>query len=126
MKKVINLTLATNSYEELIGMCQDFLNNKQEILTSQNLVEESISNKELDIISITNPIIKVRKKRPAGKAKSAVEIQNKKNKINYLKPVDFNIQKDDKIQLDKNNRRKCHKCEQKEYNCVTCKFNNED
>ena len=28
MKKAINLALATNSYDELIGMCQDFLASK--------------------------------------------------------------------------------------------------
>ncbi|RHZ72492.1 hypothetical protein Glove_242g174 [Diversispora epigaea] len=71
MRKVIDLALATNSYEELIGMCQDFLNNKQEILASQNLVKESISNKELNITGIANPIITVRKKRPIGRAKNA-------------------------------------------------------
>ena len=71
MKKVINLALATNSYEELIGMCQDFLTSKQEIIKDQNQAKEVLNNKELDV---TNPVITVRKGRPAGKVKSVVEI----------------------------------------------------
>ncbi|RHZ53524.1 hypothetical protein Glove_441g115 [Diversispora epigaea] len=50
MKKAIDLALATNSYDELISTCQDFLNSKQEI-----------------------------KGRPVGRAKSVVEIQDKEN-----------------------------------------------
>ncbi|RHZ81364.1 hypothetical protein Glove_121g20 [Diversispora epigaea] len=113
MKKVIDLALATNSYEELVGMCQDFLNSKQEILTSQNLVNGSISNKELEI---TNPVITVRKGRPTGRAKSAVEIQDKENK----KPV-LNIQRDG----NNDNRRKCHKCGQKGHNRTTSEIDKE-
>ena len=63
MKKVINLALATNSYEELIGMCQDFLASKQEIIENQNQAKEALNNKELDV---ANPVITVRKGRPAG------------------------------------------------------------
>ncbi|CAB4396762.1 unnamed protein product [Rhizophagus irregularis] len=60
LKKAINLALATNSYEELIGMCQDFLVRKQDTL-DQNRVKETLDNEELDVV---NPIITVRKGRP--------------------------------------------------------------
>ncbi|CAB5395285.1 unnamed protein product [Rhizophagus irregularis] len=66
LKKAINLALATNSYEELIGMCQDFLVRKA-----------GLDNEKLDVV---NPIITVRKERPPGKGKSAVEIQDKESR----------------------------------------------
>ena len=46
MKKVIDLALATNSYEELIGICQDFLSSKQEIIENQNQAKEALNNTE--------------------------------------------------------------------------------
>ena len=121
MKKVINLALATNSYEELIGMCQDFLTSKQEIIKDQNQAKEVLNNKELDV---TNPVITVRKGRPAGRIKSAVEIQDKENKKHCLNAVDLNIQRDREIQLDnsKDNRKTCHNCGQKGHNRATCRF----
>ena len=132
MKKAIDLALVTNSYEELMSMCQDFLNSKQETLNSHNLGngdignEESCTGNEVSVvIEIANPVISVRKGRPAERAKSAVEIQDKENKRNCLKPIDLNIQQDE-IQLDKDNRRKCHKCRRKGHNRTTCKFDNED
>jgi len=119
MKKAINLALATNSYDELIGMCQDFLASKREILDNQNL---ALNNEGLDI---ANPIITVRKGRPAGRAKSAVEIQDKESRRQCLKSIDLNIQKDgNETQLgnSSDNRRTCHNCGQKGHNRATCKF----
>ena len=120
MKKVINLALATNSYEELIGICQDFLSSKQEIIENQNQAKEALNNKELDV---ANPVITARKGRPGGRVKSAVEIQDKENK-RCLNSVDLNIQGGCEIQLDnsKNNRKTCHNCGQKGHNRATCKF----
>ncbi|GBC09501.1 hypothetical protein RclHR1_08910005 [Rhizophagus clarus] len=120
MKKVINLALATNSYEELIGMCQDFLVSKQEILGNQNRAEEVLNNVELNV---ANPVITVRKGRPAGRVKSAVEIQDKENRKSCLKSVDFNIQRNREIQSDssRDNRKTCHNCGQKGHNRATCK-----
>jgi len=114
MKKVINLALATNSYEELIGMCQDFLTSKQEIIKDQNQAKEVLNNKELDV---TNPVITVRKGRPAGRVKSAVEIQDKENKKHCLNSIDLNIQGG-----REDNRKTCHNCGQKGHNRATCKF----
>jgi hypothetical protein len=121
MKKAINLALATNSYEELIGMCQDFLTRKQETL-DQNQVKETLDNDELDVV---NPIITVRKGRPPGRVKSAVEIHDKESRRHCLKSIDLNIQKSgNKIQLgnSRDNRKTCQNCGQKGHNCATCKF----
>ena len=81
----------------------------------------ALNDEELDA---ANPVITVRKGRPAGRAKSAVEIQDKENKKSCLKSVDLNIQRGCEIQLDsnKNNRKTCHNCGQKGHNCTTCKF----
>ncbi|RIA93460.1 hypothetical protein C1645_819426 [Glomus cerebriforme] len=100
MKKAINLALATNSYEELIGMYQDFLARKQETL-DQN------------------------QGKPPGRVKSAVEIQDKESRRHYLKSIDLNIQKGgNETQLDnsRDNRKTCQNCGQKGHNCATCKF----
>jgi hypothetical protein len=61
-------------------MCQDFLARKQETL-DQNRVKETLDNEELDVV---NPIITVRKGRPPGRVKSAVEIQNKEHRRHCL------------------------------------------
>ena len=119
MKKAINLAFATNSYKELIGICHDFLTKKQEALNDQNQVKESNDNEELDL---TNPIVTARKGRPAGRAKSIIEVQDKENKRNCVKSVDLNIQKSREIELDKSNRKKCRNCGQKGHNRATCKF----
>ncbi|CAB5188920.1 unnamed protein product [Rhizophagus irregularis] len=87
LKKAINLALATNSYEELIGMCQDFLVRKQDTL-NQNRVKETLDNEELDVV---NSIITVRKGRPPGRVKSAVEIQDKESRRHCLKSIDLNV-----------------------------------
>jgi hypothetical protein len=108
MKKAINLALVTDSYEELIGICQDFLASKQAILDNQNQDKEALDVKNL--------IITVRKGRPAGRMKAAVEIQDKEN-----------TRPGREIRLDNNkenkdNRKKCHNCGQKGHNRATCKF----
>ena len=67
MKKAIDLALATNSYEELIGICQDFLTSKKENLNNiATQVKEVLNNG-----NVLNPIITVRKGRPAGRVKSS-------------------------------------------------------
>ncbi|GBC50749.2 hypothetical protein GLOIN_2v1474313 [Rhizophagus irregularis DAOM 181602=DAOM 197198] len=106
LKKAINLALATNSYEELIGMCQDFLVRKQDTL-DQNRVKETLDNEELDVV---NSIITVRKGRPPGRVKSAVEIQDKESRRHCLKSIDLNVQKGgNKTQLgnSRDNRKTC-------------------
>ncbi|GES77558.1 hypothetical protein GLOIN_2v1474313 [Rhizophagus clarus] len=120
MKKAIDLILSTNSYEEFIGICQDFLVSKQEILDNiQHQVKEVLNNNDM-----VNLIIMVRKGRLTGRMKSAVEIQDKEGRRNCLRSIDLNILKSgNKTQLDnKDNRKTCHNCEQKGYNYATCKF----
>ncbi|GBB96161.1 hypothetical protein RclHR1_00270007 [Rhizophagus clarus] len=119
IKKTIDLALATNSYEELVGICQDFLANKQRILDNINHQVKEILNND----NIANPIITARKGRPAGRIKSAVEIQDKGNKRNYLRTIKLNIQRGgNETQLDnKDNRKTYQNCEQKGYDCTTCK-----
>ncbi|CAB4473010.1 hypothetical protein RhiirA1_450472 [Rhizophagus irregularis] len=80
LKKAINLALATNSYEELIDMYQDFLARKQDTL-DQNRVKGTLDNEELDVV---NPIITIRKGRRPGRVKSAVEIQDKESRRQCL------------------------------------------
>ena len=120
MKKTIDLALATNSYEELIGMCQDFLTSKQEILGNINQEKEVLNNNG----NVANPIITVRKGRPAGRMKSATEIQDNENRRHCLRSVDLNIQRgDNETQLgSKDNRKTCHNCGQKGHNRATCKL----
>jgi len=120
MKKAIDLAFATNSYEELIGMYQDFLTSKQEILGNINQEKEVLNNNG----NIANLIITVRKGRPAGRMKSTTEIQDNKNRRHCLRFVDLNIQRgDNKTQLgSKDNRKTCHNYGQKGYNCTTCKL----
>ena len=119
MKKAINLALATNSYEELIGMCQDFLTSKQEILSNINQEKGVLNNG-----NVANPIITVRKGRPAGRIKSATEIQDNESRRRCLRSVDLNIQREDnETQLgSKDNRKTCHNCGQKGHNRATCRL----
>ncbi|UZO14690.1 uncharacterized protein OCT59_006140 [Rhizophagus irregularis] len=121
LKKAINLALATNSYEELIGMCQDFLVRKQDTL-DQNQVKETLDNEELDVV---NPIITVRKGRPPGRVKSAVKIQDKESRRHCLKSIDLNVQKggnETQLGNSRDNRKTCQNCGQKGHNRATCKF----
>ncbi|GBB91195.1 hypothetical protein RclHR1_18380001 [Rhizophagus clarus] len=64
------------------------------------------------------------KRRPAGRMKSAVEIQDKESRRNCLRSIDLNILKGgNETQLDnRDNRKTCHNCGQKGHNCATCKF----
>ncbi|CAG8693427.1 hypothetical protein GLOIN_2v1474313 [Rhizophagus irregularis DAOM 181602=DAOM 197198] len=122
LKKAINLAFATNSYEELIGICQDFLVRKQNTL-DQNQVKEILNNEELDLV---NPIITVKKERPPGRVKNAVEIQNKESRKHCLKSINLNVQKgNNRTQLignSRGNRKTCQNCGQKGHNRTTCKF----
>ena len=116
MKKAIDLALATNSYEELIGICQGFLVDKQEILDNINQVKDVSNNGDV----VNNPIITVRKGWPAGRVKSAVEIQDKESRRHCLGSIDLNIQRGgNETRLD--NRKTCHNCGQKGHNHATCK-----
>ncbi|GBB98256.1 hypothetical protein RclHR1_31820001 [Rhizophagus clarus] len=61
--------------------------------------------------------------RPAGRIKSAVEIQDKENRRNCLRTIELNIQRGgNETQLDnKDNRKTCQNCGQKGHNRATCK-----
>ncbi|CAB4468009.1 uncharacterized protein OCT59_013889 [Rhizophagus irregularis] len=69
MRKALDTAIATNSYDEFIGICHGFISDKQAILESGQNMEEINFN-------IKNPIIITKKGRPAGRAKSCVEIQD--------------------------------------------------
>ncbi|RIB00636.1 hypothetical protein C2G38_2233569 [Gigaspora rosea] len=129
MRKMINLALDTNSYEEMIGTCQEFIFNKQ----------QKLNHKEQDNLdlNVQNPIITTRKSRPAGRIKSSIEIQdNKLNRANILQSVDDNLNTQS-INIDlnangdpleakntcKDKRKKCKNCGYKGHNRVTCKEN---
>ena len=66
MRKAIDIAIATNSYDEFIGICHGFITDKQ-----GNLESESMERIEFNV---KNPIVTARKGRPAGRAKSSVEI----------------------------------------------------
>ncbi|CAG8742734.1 8390_t:CDS:2, partial [Funneliformis caledonium] len=71
MRKAIDIAIATNSYDEFIGICHGFITDKQENL-------ESDLNMEGIEFNVKNPIVTARKGRPAGRAKSSVEIQEQR------------------------------------------------
>ncbi|CAG8809582.1 7368_t:CDS:2, partial [Gigaspora margarita] len=84
MHKMIDLVLDTNSYEEMIRICHEFIFNKQ-----QKLNHKKQDNLDLNV---QNPIITTRKGRPAGRIKSSIEIQdNKLNQANILQSLDNNL-----------------------------------
>ncbi|RHZ58595.1 hypothetical protein Glove_372g92 [Diversispora epigaea] len=81
LKKAIDLALATNSYDELISMCQDFLNSKQ----------SGTGNEVSVVIDITNPKTKKslrRSQKETGKAEFACRQANLLKKINEEKKID--------------------------------------
>ncbi|CAG8527613.1 13701_t:CDS:2 [Racocetra fulgida] len=122
MKKTIDVGINTNSYDELIGMCQQFLSNKQ-----------SNNDDHAKEILITNPMISPRKGRPSGRAKSSIELQElQTRKHRCLSNNDDSIQlpanNDNKnLQSSKpihDNRRRCQRCGQKGHNRAICKAEN--
>ena len=64
MWKAIDITIATNSYDEfiVIGICHGFITNKQENLKSVERIE----------FNVKNPIVTARKGRPPGRAKNCI------------------------------------------------------
>ncbi|RIB11965.1 hypothetical protein C2G38_2042230 [Gigaspora rosea] len=106
MKKVINIAINSNSYDELIGVCQQLLTSKQLSLNEDGQSENA---------PIANPIISTRRGRPPGRAKSDVEIQESSTKKRRnLFNIDTNIQPSD-------NRKRCKRCGEKGHNRATCK-----
>ncbi|CAG8688830.1 21981_t:CDS:2, partial [Racocetra persica] len=83
MKKVINVAINSNSYDELIELCQQFLTNKQLALNKDDQSKN---------IPIANPIVSARRGRPLGRVKSDVEIQESNTKKHHcLSNTDTNI-----------------------------------
>lgn len=121
MWKALNAAIATNSYDEFIGICHGFISDKQAILESGQNIEEIDFN-------IKNPIITTRKGRPAGKAKSCIEIQDQHaRKWWHLQPLDDNNQMSNNNASGSNNnekdkRKTCQNCGEKGHNRITCKF----
>ena len=111
MRKVLDLALATNSYDELIGICQSFILDKQQKQESENV--------EFDI---GNPIITTWKERPPRRAKSTIEIQDKQSrKRRYLQPIEVNETKNMDNKLNEKDTHKTYQnCEQKRHNRATC------
>ncbi|CAG8714822.1 13320_t:CDS:1, partial [Dentiscutata heterogama] len=106
IKKIINVAINSNSYDELIGLCQQFFTNKQLALNEDDQSEN---------IPIANPIVSARRGRPPGRAKSDVEIQESNTKKRrYLSNTDTNIQQS-------NNKKRCKRCGEKGHNRATCK-----
>ena len=80
--------------------------------------------------NVKNPIITTRKGRPAGRAKSYIEIQEQHTrKRRHLQPLDVNNQNtniSDNAGESVNEEDKwktCQNCEKKRHNRATCKFN---
>jgi hypothetical protein len=121
----LDIAIATNSYDEFIGICHGFISNKQAILDSRQNMEDIDFN-------IKNPIITARKGRPAGRAKSCVEIQDKHaRKRRHLQPLDDNNQTPYNEASGSNNnekdkRKTCQNCGGKGHNRATCKFINQN
>ncbi|RIA82997.1 hypothetical protein C1645_834455 [Glomus cerebriforme] len=84
--EALDIAIATNSYNEFIGICHEFILDKQGNLNSNfNLVENEFN--------IKNLIITARKGRPVGRAKSFVEIQKQHiRKCQNLQPLNNNNQ----------------------------------
>jgi hypothetical protein len=100
-------------------MCQDILTSKKEILDSTATQVKEILNNS----NVVNPIITVRKGRPTGRVKSAVEIQDKESRRHCLRSIDLNIQRGgNETQLDNHTRDNRKTCGQKGHNRATCKF----
>ena len=114
MREVIDIAIYTDSYDELIGLCQGF----------QKSIKSELLN---DSHHITNPIISTRKERQPGRAKSTIEIQDSHiKKRRCLANIDTNIQssnKDLQSNREKDTRKRFQKCGQRGHNHVTCKAN---
>ena len=123
MRKVLDMAISTNSYDEFIGICHGFILDKQAI---QARMEEGEFN-------IKNPIISTRKGRPAGRAKSNVEIQDQcTKKRRYFQPLELNNQINQITNefestndgtREKDKRKTCQNCGNKGHNKATCKIN---
>ncbi|CAG8691381.1 1098_t:CDS:2, partial [Racocetra fulgida] len=86
-KKVIDVAINSNSYDKLIGLCQQFLTRKQLVLNKDNQSEN---------IPITNPIVSARRRRPPDRVKSSVEVQDSNAKKHRgLSNTNTNIQPPD-------------------------------
>ncbi|CAB5327147.1 unnamed protein product [Rhizophagus irregularis] len=76
-------------------------------------MKAGLDNEKLDVV---NPIITVRKERPPGRVKSAVEIQDKESRRHCLKSIDLNVQKggnETQLGNSRDNRKTCQNCGQK-------------
>lgn len=123
MRKALDIAISTNSYDEFMGICHGFILDKQEIQDSNTKMEEVEFN-------IKNPVISTRKGRPAGRAKSTVEIQDQRvKKRRYLQPLEVNNQITNEFEsindrsVEKDKRKTCQNCGNKGHNKATCKIN---
>jgi hypothetical protein len=112
----LDLAITTNSYEELIGICQGFILDKQK---KQELSKE-------DEFNIENPVVTPRKGRPPGRAKSTVELQDSQTKKRrYLQPINDNqacneLGTANREIKKKDSRKTCQNCGKKGHNRATC------
>ncbi|CAI2181759.1 16942_t:CDS:1, partial [Funneliformis geosporum] len=111
-RKAIDIAIATNSYDEFIGICHGFILDKQRNQELEIEIE--------DVANIKNPIITTRKGRPAGRAKSIVEVQyqHARKKRHLLKSNESDNTNDSVKEIDK--RKTCQNCGNKGHNRVTC------
>lgn len=121
MRKVIDIAISSNSYEELIGLFQNFLIMKQQTLNRENNDANSAN-----YVQVRNPVASIRKGRPPGRAKSSVEIQDKQvRRYNPLTPhkkdnqnINLRVESENNIKV---NQKTCQNCGKKGHNRATCK-----
>ncbi|CAG8743116.1 7626_t:CDS:2, partial [Racocetra fulgida] len=112
MRKVLDIAIATDSYDELMGICHGFILDKQGNQEPDTITDEIECN-------IKNPVVSTRKGRPPGRAKSNVEVQDQRAK-KMRHPQTSEITNEYEI---KDNRKTCQNCGNKGHNRATCKIN---
>ncbi|CAG8482168.1 10250_t:CDS:2, partial [Gigaspora margarita] len=113
MRKVLDIAIATNTYDELMGICHGFMLDKQKTQESDEQTEDVEYN-------IINPIITKRRGRPPGRAKSDVEMQDQHaTKRQRLQILNVNQSNDE----TKDKRKTCQNCGNRGHNRATCKIN---
>jgi hypothetical protein len=81
------------NFFKFLKLIEDVFSHPINIYKSQGVLDDQ-NNEELDEkLNAMNPVITAKKGSPAGRAKSAVEIQDKEIKKHCLKSVDLNIQR---------------------------------
>ncbi|CAG8490545.1 32881_t:CDS:2, partial [Gigaspora margarita] len=105
-------SIATNVYNELIGIYYKFILDKWESDAEMNNIE----------YNIMNSIITAQREQLPGRAKSSIEIEDQhiKKKQCLLTEVSNQIINETDKNGDKDKRKTCQNCLQKEYNKATC------